>query len=803
MSLNKRQVRWIFLSGFVTFCVTAAPLLWGLVYYGVDLTWVDTPFICELKNHLAARDSFFISRYFGNGEPLLANPQSQLFYPIRWIQLLFFSSDLGPSVGNVLHWSLAASGAAALALSFGIEGFFAFLAGLFFVFSGTVLNLGEHTTYILGGAWLPWIWMFGRRILAASKIDRNFFGLVFASGFCLIGGDPLGFFMGFMCLATECLLVLARRTYFPVFRVAGAYALGMLLCAVQWIPSLSELGISIHGVGHNMGMSLDWAMETPHWLGVVLPEFAARIVRSSATVMEVMGTASGLSLQNAGWNWNMRPYLGLLLVCFAASSFLARRYRTLSIVAAVGAVLCVGGHTRVLPFLLEHVAPFGHFRYPQKYFLLFNLAACILGAATLYRASREPKYRRKLGLGFGVMVVALIGTMVAAYLHGDAIDAWSVDIIQRLGRNKTGLGDSFSHVLLKSLLTPVATALAAALLLLSNSRVHRLLPFVALLDLMILTPAQLMFSPSFTQSRSPLTKVKKTPGIPGEPVYCFNRKLYEISIGYKEDDPEEKWGQYFSTKLLGLPNLNACDRLISGSPYSVMTSAYRYEFENGVSKNRISAARALGCTHMMTPEVPQEKDARIVDVPGFGELAEQFGSGPALYLVDDPVPLVFASKSPRVFSDPRDLIVGVSQSRSAADVLSWIDDPVGLNAGGVALPDSSGVADLRVQWTGEDFAQVDVRGSGGSIVGLRSTYAVGWEAYQAGNRLPTVRIAGSFIGAIVADIAAGPVEFRYRPPYFTLGAWISGLSLSLIVLLLLFIKKKPRNFTVFKPAPGP
>jgi hypothetical protein len=47
------------------------------------------------------------------------------------------------------------------------------------------------------------------------------------------------------------------------------------------------------------------------------------------------------------------------------------------------------------------------------------------------------------------------------------------------------------------------------------------------------------------------------------------------------------------------------------------------------------------------------------------------------------------------------------------------------------------------------------------MVGVRTSYARGWKAWQAGRRIPVVAAGGIFLAALVDDPSVGEVEFRY------------------------------------------
>jgi hypothetical protein len=109
------------------------------------------------------------------------------------------------------------------------------------------------------------------------------------------------------------------------------------------------------------------------------------------------------------------------------------------------------------------------------------------------------------------------------------------------------------------------------------------------------------------------------------------------------------------------------------------------------------------------------------------------------------------------------LLKGISLSDDAESVVRGIDDPLG-RLKGSTLPGGQGVGLVSFDWPRRERATVRLSGEGGAVVGLRTSFQVGWMAEQAGRPLQVVRAAGSHVAAVVPDASHGPVEFEYRLP---------------------------------------
>ena len=101
--------QWVLASGTAGLLLALLPALFGLSYFGLDLTRVDLPFQCELRGHLQHLEGLQLSRAIGNGEPLFANPHAQALYPLRWLQVVL-PQYAGLQLGVALHLALRVSG---------------------------------------------------------------------------------------------------------------------------------------------------------------------------------------------------------------------------------------------------------------------------------------------------------------------------------------------------------------------------------------------------------------------------------------------------------------------------------------------------------------------------------------------------------------------------------------------------------------------------------------------------------------------------------------------------------------------
>ena len=150
---------------------------------------------------------------------------------------------------------------------------------------------------------------------------------------------------------------------------------------------------------------------------------------------------------------------------------------------------------------------------------------------------------------------------------------------------------------------------------------------------------------------------------------------------------------------------------------------------------------------------------------------------------------IFLVKAPHFHETTEAVIDAVVQAKTTEEITNQLEDPLHhWNASGAFSMISPNVKIIGFHWPERTHAEVDLEGSGTAVVGLKTVFALGWHAIQAGEELPTIRIAGSLLGAVVRDASKGPIIFQYQPPHLW---W--GVSTSLLSLLALgiWLSRKP------------
>ncbi|MBX7236098.1 MAG: YfhO family protein [Caldilineales bacterium] len=344
------------------------------------------------------------------GAPLLANPQTSLFYPLRW-PFALLPAEQGLVVWAALHAWLTGAFTYALARRAGRVGRgAAWTAGLIFALNGWAAGLLGHPNRWATLPWLPaalWLWELRparpgwgwrwRRWLAANAV-------VWA--LALLAGHSQTFYNQALIVAAWALAPVAgkmavsrRHGHFRsswrrhaacllevVLPLAAIALLALGLTAIQLLPTLELAGLSFRSGG--LPYRDHAAMSLPPWrLGFsLLPHFARDLGRALGT------DAYGEWVGYVGW-----AGLALALVGLGAAG--ARRWRWQAGLLALTGLLLSFGAYNPLDYLLYGLMPgWNLFRAPSRWLEATMLGMALLAGLGVHRLLGEwrPAWPRPL-----------------------------------------------------------------------------------------------------------------------------------------------------------------------------------------------------------------------------------------------------------------------------------------------------------------------------------------------------------------------------------------------------------------------
>ncbi|MBN2361444.1 MAG: hypothetical protein JXR83_18480 [Deltaproteobacteria bacterium] len=764
----------------VAAAVLAAPLLAGLSYHGWDLTANDMGYLCELKRRLAAGEPLWLSPLIGNGSPLLIDPAAQLFYPPRWLSL-WLPIELGTSWIVVFHVAVAAGATTWLARGYGVRPYPAIGAGLACALSGIVLDTTIHSVYAISASWQALAWAAGRHLARRPRDRRLFVVASLALAASLLGGEPQSFGIGCALVLGEALCARRAPWRSRAARLAlasGAAGIAFAGVSALWLPALAELALTPRFASLTSGLATLCSFRSEYWIGVIAPGIFTEPLLSGRYLWELLTETGGSGIE--GDLWNRTPYLGPLFLTLALTGVSRRRTALVAVVAGGGLLLALGDQTPLFGWAAAVFPPLGYFRYPAKYLVVVAIAAAVLLGRGLQGVARDGPLRRRWRIAAAVALTGLSVAIAATLVARRWLDG--IDEIGAAAPLAEG-GRSLSALLATGLAqgaAPLAAALALSLLLAGRRRGIALL---VALDLGLAATGELGLGAGLASLRSPLARAVADTAAPA--VLCHHPDLARRRLTIPGTSID--WSTLALRRLLALPNLNTCDGLATGFGYTVFASAQQLRLQKALGAGLPAAAHALGCTHLVTLYPTADQTARQIELPEFTG-GDTLGNALRLYALGDLLAPAFALRRPQWHVDDDSVYAHVVSSTAVDQIVRAVDDPIGRQPP-PALPDGAAVGELTVDWPRRDRARVVASGRGGAVIGLRTLFLRGWTARQAGRALPTVRSGGNFAAAVVDDVAAGPIEFEYRPPRLAVGIALSAAGWLALLALVVFWRR--------------
>ncbi len=407
--------------------VVFAPItvMWR-VFSGQDLQAYFYPYHVVPARMLADGHLPLWNPYVFSGIPLLADGQTAMFYPPNW---LFFVMPAETALNLVvlLQFSIAGVGMFAFARTLGLWRSPAVVAALAFMFCGSITARVVHLSIMSGAALIPAIFTCVERLLASDRQHAGRWCAAAAGvlGLQAVAGHPQ--VPIYTALAAGLFTVVRaverhtggdgwRQTVRSAVRIAGAYALGYLLAAVQLLPWIELARLSTRAAGTTYAFVFRTSTAGAEWLLFLFPYMLG-------AQGESIFASGPLAISEAARIWEHSAYVGILplaLALVAAAHFISlttRRFSTVSrqtagaddpvlrhrwfsllflvLLLATGILMAAGWHT---PFgrVLFAVPGIGKLRAVERALVLAAFALTALAGFGLQHIVERPTGRKWL-----------------------------------------------------------------------------------------------------------------------------------------------------------------------------------------------------------------------------------------------------------------------------------------------------------------------------------------------------------------------------------------------------------------------
>ena len=346
-----------------------------------------------------------------NGYPCFADPQNQTFYPINLIISLFtnFSAKV-VYLQLVFHYVLA--------------GLFMYLftglhmrnaagrtiASLIYMFNGYMMIHFHQLTMINSVVWLPLILFF----LEKGWRNRDilyFFPAGISVSFLIFAGHPQTIlYMSYAILAFalfKCFVIGEGRrfSFFPLVLFSLSYIFGILLGAIQLIPSYEFSNLS------NRSGSLSYEFATLS--GQIDPAYLITLFFPN-----YFGAVRGPFIGQH--NAFLSAYLGFAFIMFLPFSFRKNKKEAFffGVMSLVALLVSMGDHGYIFRILFDYLPGFGLFRAPAYFSFVFAFFGALLTGIGIENILEKNPPGNRIHYAYWIFVFMLISVMVVLTDHG-------------------------------------------------------------------------------------------------------------------------------------------------------------------------------------------------------------------------------------------------------------------------------------------------------------------------------------------------------------------------------------------------
>ena len=423
-------------DGLAVLVLLATPLVF---YFPVTLGWKTfsagdingffLPFGLVLSNALAEGRLPLWTPDAQFGFPVFAEGQVAALYPLNLVLFRFLPIHVALSNSSLLHIAWAMIGMYVFCRDRGLSRPSAMLAGLVFGLNGFFTAHMQHLTMLAVASWLPWLLFLQAQYQSAWRARQGrwvgwlaltglVIGLQVLAGFVQVACLNLAIFftlgiIQFLLDATDFGQAIRDGAAFFVMAIGGVI-LGIGLSAVQWLPTLELVGLSVRS--QEVGESFQTSFSLP-------PEALTQFLSPFAW----LGSPNPPNLEYYG-------YLGIVpLFLMLLAPLLRRRARTwvffcfalLSLSFALGSANPFYG-------VIDYIPIYNRFRVPARFMYPFLFASAFL-AAEGFEELRQ-RLRAPLSTDRGAIVIGatltlpIIGVMIGweRFALASWMNAWAI-----------------------------------------------------------------------------------------------------------------------------------------------------------------------------------------------------------------------------------------------------------------------------------------------------------------------------------------------------------------------------------------
>ena len=349
-------------------------LFFGNQFFFRDLANYYYPTKHVIRETILSGQFPFWNRFYSAGQPMAANPEYEVFYPLQWLTLLP-SYEFGFRAHILVHLYLAAIGMYCLLRSIGLRIAASLFGAVSFGLGGPFLSLVNLLPILFCFAWLPLILLFARR--AMLRPNRRDFAIAAALlGVQNLIGEPTSLLQTWM-LVGLCAAIWTPKKRRSLAIAIALIAIGGIAGMAQLLPAVDHVHDSVRSRPFPAAVATSWSLPFARPLETISPH------------------AFGFWRDRGAWYWGasaypshgapflLSVYPGLLAVALLLGGLFVRARGAIAVAGICGTSYLVA--TGPLFEIFRHLPFLASLRYPEKFFLTALFAGVIAAACLLDR----------------------------------------------------------------------------------------------------------------------------------------------------------------------------------------------------------------------------------------------------------------------------------------------------------------------------------------------------------------------------------------------------------------------------------
>jgi hypothetical protein len=735
-------------------------------FYERDSTLLETPVRMHVIQTLKEGNFALWTDSHGQGQPLLANMKTAVFYPTTWLYL-FLPFFVAFKIHYLIHPLIGWLGMYLLGKSYDFSPRASFLASSLFFFSGMYLSSFEFYNHIAAIAWMMWA-LFLARLNRPIKSSTFFFNIMVWVLLILAGAPEFIIIAGILVLAQAFISDEPFKKYFS--KLFLAVLLATLISSAQLIPSL-EMWVS----AERTNQTQIWPLEFVQLTNLTFPGIFGNDRQLGHNDFW------GGHLFDRGYPLYYSLYIGFGALLLSLISLFRLKDRRINLWLILGILFFLMSCGKYSPFffIYQHVPILSSIRYPSKFFMGSVFCLSFMAGHGLDWLGQHdlPSAFKKSMATFSILL--LIGNM-----------AFKEKIISVLSQLFVIDRPALKQELFSSILFGLIILIFYAVFFIVLDKFNRgRASFIAILiALCLIDPVyhNRYINPTAEES------FFQPPGILNEikaPISLYRGGMLPFILEV-EETPKLRIMSFYHQTLFPYSGLPYGVRYIFNPDFMATYPNKQEEIAERIKslkrEDQLKILKYLGCQYYIgnKPLFSQEASKKI-EVEGFVQYLEKITDEPARpTVVYDFVEAETDQQRLDIFISPefdpqKTAIIGKNIRISAN---------VGKELKGSASKDYS--LDILEEKAG--YGQYKLKLPAAGLAIFPGNWAKGWKAWMDGKRVDVFE-ANLFSKGVAVPEGEHVVRLRYWPDSFILGCIISLFSLFLVIVAWTYFYAKKKH----------